>query len=110
MDISWKICLKENNIKILGKGPKMLLLEIDKLGSLRQAASSMNLSYTKAWNMILNLEKGSGIKILKKRIGGENGGGSTLTEEARVLIKKFDELEMEVGECIIELYNKKFGI
>jgi len=108
MDISWKIYLKQDNIKVFGKGPKMLLLKIDELGSIRKAASFMNLSYTKAWNMILNLENGIGIKVLEKQIGGKNGGGSTLTEEVRVLIKKFDELEMEVDQCITELFNKKF--
>jgi len=108
MDVSWKIYLEENNIKIFGKGPKTLLLRIDELGSLRKAANSMNLSYTKAWNMIQNLEKGSGIKVLEKQIGGKDGGGSTLTKEARTLIEKFDEFEIEIEERIIELFNKKF--
>lgn len=108
MNVGWKVFLEEDNIKIFGKGPKMLLLKVDELGSLRQAASSMNLSYTKAWNMISNLEKGLGIKVLEKQIGGKNGGGSILTKEVRALIEKFDELEMEVGECITELFNKKF--
>jgi molybdate transport system regulatory protein len=108
MDVSWRICLKEDNIKIFGKGPKTLLLKIDELGSIRKAAISMNLSYTKALNMVLNLEMGLGIKVLEKQIGGKNGGGSKLTKEVKDLIKKFDELEMEVGECITELFNKKF--
>lgn len=108
MNVDWRIFLKEDNIKIFGKGPKTLLLKIDELGSLRQAAISMNLSYTKALNMVLTLEKGLGIKVLEKQIGGKNGGGSTLTKEVRDLIEKFDELEMEIGECIIELFNKKF--
>ena len=108
MDVDWKIYLQENNVKIFGKGPKMLLLKIDELGSLRKAASSMKLSYTKAWNMILNLEKGSGIKILEKQVGGKYGGGSSLTKEARILIKKFDEFEREVEASIIELFNNKF--
>ena len=108
MNVGWKIFLKEDDIKIFGKGPKTLLLKIDELGSLRKAASAMKLSYTKAWTMILNLEKGLGIKVLEKQIGGKNGGGSTLTEEARTLIKKFDEFEVEVGNTIIELFNKKF--
>ncbi|MGH4124533.1 MAG: winged helix-turn-helix domain-containing protein [Clostridium sp.] len=108
MNVNWRIYLKEDNIKVFGKGPKMLLLKIDELGSIRKAAISMKLSYTKAWTMILNLEKGTGIKVLEKQIGGKNGGGSILTQEVRILIEKFDELEMEVGECITELFNKKF--
>lgn len=109
MNVGWKIFLKENDVKVFGKGPKTLLLKIDELGSLRKASGSMNLSYTKAWNMILNLEKGLGIKVIEKQIGGKDGGGSTLTEEARVLIQKFEEFEIEVEESIIELFNKKFN-
>jgi len=109
MNVGWKIFLKEDDVKIFGKGPKTLLLKIDELGSLRKAAGSMNLSYTKAWNMILNLEKGLGIKVIEKQIGGKDGGGSTLTEEARVLIQKFEEFEIEIEESIIELFNKKFN-
>jgi molybdate transport repressor ModE-like protein len=108
MNVNWRIYLKDENIKIFGKGPKMLLLKIDELGSIRKAASAMKLSYTKALNIILNLENGLDIKVLEKQIGGKNGGGSILTEEVRTLIEKFDELEMEIGECIIELFNKKF--
>lgn len=109
MNVGWKIFLKEKDVKIFGKGPKTLLLKIDELGSLRKAASSMNLSYTKAWNMILNLEKGLGIKVIEKQIGGKDGGGSTLTEEARVLIEKFEEFEIEVQASITKLFNKKFN-
>lgn len=109
MNVGWKIFLKENDVKVFGKGPKTLLLKIDELGSLRKAAGSMNLSYTKAWNMILNLETGLGIKVIEKQIGGKDGGGSILTEEARVLIQKFEEFEIEVEESIIELFNKKFN-
>lgn len=109
MDVSWRIYLKEEDIKVFGKGPKMLLLKIDELGSIRKAAESMNLSYTKAWNMILNLEKGIGIKVLEKQIGGKNGGGSVLTKEARDFIEKYTQFEVEVSQCIIELFHKKFN-
>jgi molybdate transport system regulatory protein len=108
MNVNWRIYLKEGNIKVFGKGPKKLLLKIDELGSIRKAASSMKLSYTKALNMISCLEKGLGIKVLQKQIGGKDGGGSILTEEVIELIRKFDELECEVEECITDLFNKKF--
>lgn len=108
MNVNLRIYLKEDNIKIFGKGPKKLLLKIDELGSIRKAASSMKLSYTKALNMISCLEKGLDIKVLQKQIGGKDGGGSILTEEVIELIRKFDELETEVEECVTELFNKKF--
>lgn len=108
MDISWRIYLKEGDVKVFGKGPKMLLLKIDELGSIRKAAEAMNLSYTKAWNMILNLEKGLGVKVLEKQIGGKHGGGSILTSEIKDFMKKYAQFEAEVTQCVIELFHKKF--
>lgn len=109
MDVSWRIYLKEEDAKVFGKGPKMLLLKIDELGSIRKAAESMNLSYTKAWNMILNLEKGLGIKVLEKQIGGKHGGGSILTSEIKEFMEKYVQFEVEVSQCITELFHKKFN-
>lgn len=108
MEIDWRIYLKEDDIKIFGKGPRTLLLKIEEKGSIRKAASSMNLSYTKALNMIEVLEKGLGIKVLEKHIGGKDGGGSVLTAEIKEFIAKFDVFENEVENCITDLYDKQF--
>jgi molybdate transport repressor ModE-like protein len=108
MELGWKVWLKNDENKIFGTGPKILLLKIEECGSLRKAATSMNMSYSKAWNIISNLEKSLGFKILHKYVGGVGGGGSTLTYEARELIKKYDEFEREVEENIKKIYKKYF--
>ncbi len=108
MDIGWRVWLKKDKRKIFGKGPRELLLNVDKLGSLRKAALSMNMSYNKAWNLISNLEESLGFKILQKRVGGVNGGGSSLTKEAWILIDKYEKMEMEIEECVMDIYEKYF--
>lgn len=108
MNIGWRIWLKKGELKIFGKGPKELLQRTEKMGSLRKAAMSMNMSYSKAWNLISNLEKALDIKILDKTIGGIDGGSSTLTQEGKALIDKYDELEKRIEEAILKIYKEIF--
>ncbi len=109
MEIDWRLYVKEGDAKIFGKGPKSLLLKIDETGSIRKAAAAMHLSYTKAWNMIENLEKGLGIQVLEKQIGGKYGGGSYLTEEAKGFIENYEAFEQEAGEAIAKIFQSRFG-
>lgn len=108
MDLGWRIWLSKGNTKIFGKGPKELLIRTESMGSLRKAAMSMNMSYSKAWNLISNLEKSLNIKILDKTIGGIDGGSSTLTKEGKELISKYEELEKRVEEAILKIYVEIF--
>lgn len=108
MNIGWRIWLTKDDAKIFGKGPKELLIRTDKMGSLRKAAISMNMSYSKAWNLISNLEKSLGIKVLDKTIGGVDGGSSSLTEDGKVLISKYEELEERVEAAILSIYKDIF--
>lgn len=108
MNIGWKIWLTKDGSKIYGKGPKELLQRTEKMGSLRKAAMSMNMSYSKAWNLISNLEKSLGFKILDKTIGGVDGGSSTLTEEGKVLMSKYEDLEKRVEEAILKIFEETF--
>ncbi len=77
----------ENGDKIFGLGPYKLLLLIDELGSLNKAAMEMRMSYTKARDILNRAEEELNIKLLNREIGGVDGGGSTLTKEARDLME-----------------------
>ncbi|GAH94643.1 unnamed protein product, partial [marine sediment metagenome] len=66
-----------------------ILHRVERTGSLRQAAAEINMSYSQAWNLMKDLEKRLGFDLLKRKVGGEKGGGSEITEEARELMMKF---------------------
>lgn len=109
MQIDFRVWITDNNNeKIFGEGPKSLLIKIDEFGSLRQAATSMGMSYSKAWGIISMIEKQMNISLLDKRIGGPKGGGSTLTPLARDLIRKYSQLETEAGKFTKDLGNDLF--
>ena len=67
--------LDENNNKFFGEGPARLLHSIEEYGSLRTAAGSMNMAYTKALKIINNAETALGFALISRTIGGKAGGG-----------------------------------
>lgn len=108
IEIGSKIWLEKNGEKIFGKGPALLLLKVDELGSIRKAAFAMDMSYTKAWRLIVNLEEALGTPILEKRIGGADGGSSTLTAEAKALVERYTRMESEISHAMDLIFRKHF--
>lgn len=80
---------------ILGEGRADLLKLIDKKGSISSAAQDMKMSYRHAWGEIKEIEEVTGNEILTSTRGGEERGGSKLTEFAHELLKEFEELKEE---------------
>ena len=77
--------------KCFGPGVAVLLRRVRELHSLRAAAMSMNMAYSKAWMVIRNAENGLGFHLLLSNTGGRNGGGAALTDEARLMLAAYDE-------------------
>ena len=67
--------------KCFGPGVAELLRRVRELHSLRAAAMSMNMAYSKAWRIIRTAETVFGCKLLSSTIGGAHGGGAVLTPE-----------------------------
>jgi molybdate transport system regulatory protein len=85
----WVEC---ENERFFGPGRVELLRRIDVTGSIRQAAADMGMSYKKAWEMIAAVNKQAVRPLVVPKVGGEKGGGSVITEDARVLIAWHDQL------------------
>jgi len=75
--------------KFFGPGVVTLLEHVDETHSLSKASKRMSLSYTKALKIIKTAEKNLGYSLLSRQTGGVSGGGSELTENAKILIKEF---------------------
>lgn len=100
MDISYsfKIVLRGQD-KFFGPGTVTLLQNVDRTHSLLAASKQMSLSYSKATAMIKNAEQNLGFKLLVSRTGGASGGGSNLTQEARELIRLYQQFVQDVTAC-----------
>lgn len=86
----------------------MLLKGVEKYGSLSQAAKELNMSYNKAHKLIKKVEDRIGFKLLKTKTGGTGGGFSQVTDEAKELIKKYENFHSECDLILNELFKKHF--
>jgi molybdate transport system regulatory protein len=107
MKLRYKIWLEDDN-KVFGEGPYDLLRRVEKLGSLNKAAKEIKMSYSQAWELINMLENRLGFKLLEKKAGGKNGGGSLLTKEADDLMTKYGKFREEAVTAMNKAFNKYF--
>ena len=82
--------LDDNGEKFFGEGPARLLNGIEEKGSLRAAALSMGMAYTKALTLLKNAEAALGFPLVIRTTGGKSGGGSTLTKEGKEWLTKYE--------------------
>ena len=99
MDIKVKIYIeKSRGEAFIGRGPVQLMEKIDRMGSIRSAASDMKMSYSKAHSLIRGIEESLGRPIVEKSAGGSGGGGTVLKPGAKKIIKNFLKLEKDIKE------------
>lgn len=76
--------------KFFGEGPVRLLHALEKSGSLRAAAASMDMAYTKALKILKNAENALGFPLTVRATGGRGGGGSRLTAEGKEWLMRYE--------------------
>jgi molybdate transport system regulatory protein len=109
MDIKSKLWIEVEGEPVFGRGRRFLLQAIDTSGSINRAAKEINISYRKAWSYIKAMEERLGIKLVERHAGGKNGGGATLTGEARDFLKKYEMMEEGIKEIVDKKFRRIFG-
>ena len=95
----------EHNNIIMGEGRKEILENIEKTGSINQTAKIMKMSYKGVWSKIKVTEGYMKTKIVetdKKR-------GSQLTEEGKILLKKYALLKKRCLKADDKIFNAIFS-
>ena len=80
----------DNGQRFFGEGPARLLHLVEETGSLRGAALSMGMAYTKALKIVKQAEAALGIPLTQRSAGGKDGGGSCLTPEGKEWLTRYD--------------------
>ena len=94
--------------KCFGPGVSQLLKRVDELHSLRAAALSMSMAYSKAWTVVRNAEDGLGFHLLTSTAGGKHGGGAELTDEARQIMAAYETYCARLNEYGQALFGELF--
>ena len=92
--------------KCFGPGVAELLRRVEEHHSLRAAANSMCMAYSKAWTVIKNAETALGFRLLVSSTGGRNGGGATLSPEAKKLLTAYEEYCAQVRSFAADAFRE----
>lgn len=81
--------------KYLGGDRIALLEKIGELGSITRAAKAVGISYKNAWDMVNLINNLADKPLVERLTGGRGGGGTTLTEHGKEVIRQFSVLQEE---------------
>ncbi|MBQ2618827.1 MAG: LysR family transcriptional regulator [Oscillospiraceae bacterium] len=95
--------------KCFGPGVAELLHRVETEHSLRAAAGAMEMAYSKAWRIVRTAEEALGFRLLHSSTGGKNGGGATLTPEARQFLEAYDRFCEELNAQADSLFRSCFA-
>ena len=101
-----RLWLQDAGAPVFGMGICRLLHGVESTGSLRRAATDMDMAYSKAWRIVQRAEEHLGFALIARRVGGASGGGSVLTEEGRELVKAFEQFADRVQATVDALYDE----
>ena len=102
------IFLDHNGEKFFGEGPARLLHDIEERGSLRAAAMSMGMAYTKALRIMKHAEAALGFPLTTRITGGKDGGGSKLTPEGKAWLARYESYRQACTAANQAFFRKFF--
>ena len=109
LDIRSKIWIEVDGEPVFGRGRRFLLEAVGSHGSINRAAQEVDISYRKAWGHIKAMEERLGVKLIERQTGGKNGGGASLTAEAREFLRKYEALEKGMQEIVDSKFHEIFS-
>lgn len=113
---SYKIWLESDGRFILGRGGARILKAIEEEKSILKAAGKLGMSYRYVWSYIERINRALGKPVIETFRGGRRGGGgATLTELGRDLLRKYMHMDEHInrllsGECSGGVKNQFKGI
>lgn len=92
----------------LGPRCAQFLELIQTTGSMLSACQCMHMSYSKGWSMINEVERQLGYQVLIRSQGGSSGGGSSLTERGKDLLRAYREMQRDIEAYSQAAFAKYF--
>lgn len=95
--------------KSFGPGMMTLLRGVEETGSLQKSAKQMGMAYSKAWTMIKRAEQEWGFAMTQRMVGGRDGGGSVITEQAKRLMNQYAAFLAAAQAAVDEVFERHFS-
>ena len=100
---SYWIVDEDGNI-IIGRGRAEILENIEKTGSINQAAKAMKMSYKGVWSKIKATEK----HLKQNIVHADRKDGSRLTRQGKDLLEQYRQLEKKCMASDDKIFSKIF--
>jgi len=101
--VNMKCWINLGDTPILGEGICRLLAAILETGSILSASGVTGIPYKRAWVLINEAEEKLGARLLHRKRGGAEGGGSSLTVLGRNLLASWERAESALSSVIDSL-------
>jgi molybdate transport system regulatory protein len=94
---AFKVWMETDEGYVFGPGVYSLLKKITEVGTLKEAAAELGMSYRYAWGLIKKAEDKLGESLLTAHKGGRSGGGGAeLTERGKQFLVEFQKLREQM--------------
>jgi molybdate transport repressor ModE-like protein len=103
-----KLWLANGDEGFFGPGTLRLLKLTLEMQSLKAACARMELSYSKGWKIIANMERELGYSVLIRQQGGRNGGGCDLTPKGKVIMERYELFTERAVELVGTAFDEIF--
>ena len=98
---AFKLWLETSTGYAIGEGGFELLQEVERRGSLAEAAKSLGMSYRYAWGLVRKIEKNIGTPMLDTFKGGRHGGGGArVTQAGLAILRKYKALQENISQLL----------
>jgi molybdate transport system regulatory protein len=98
--VNGSLWIEGDGQRFFGPGPVELLELIEKTGSISKAAKGMGMSYKKAWELVSRINGMAAEPFVVTSIGGEDGGGSAISADAKEMVAWYRELRERFREFL----------
>jgi len=96
----------EDDTIVLGPGKADLLDAIDRAGSIRKAATELQMSYMRAWTLVRTMNAAFRSPLVEKERGGSAQGGAQLTARGRAVLKLYRRMEKEAAKSVDAMWKE----
>lgn len=80
-----------------GPGKAALLEKIATEGSISKAAKAMDMSYSRAWQLVDSMNNAFRKPLVEPKTGGRKGGGAAITKSGEEVLALYREMENQLA-------------
>ncbi|GIN63200.1 molybdenum-binding protein [Robertmurraya siralis] len=108
LKVKSKIWIELNSEVIFGLGRIRLFREIERTGSMSQAAALLGMSYRAAWGKVTATEERLAMQLVERQQGNRKKG-TTLTPAGKELLLQYEIFQKKAQEAVDNLFEDHLG-